>query len=182
VDAALAVADAVVVVARITLARPLQPRKACVKLLEEPFSIVGRRLPQIKCELLGEKITKHVGTTHGQDISNELQNETAVVTIAKPAHAAAVILWNTAREDGQTNIHNAQRVTCIKLEAAAAAAADARAPMDLVILQNEIAQGELELTEPVPAQLTGRLRTVASGELIKNEMLVLPNIEARHLR
>jgi hypothetical protein len=57
VDAALAVADVAAVVARITLARSLQePREACVKLLEEMFSIVGRRLLQIKYELLWRRL------------------------------------------------------------------------------------------------------------------------------
>ena len=38
-----------------------------------------------------EKITEHVGTMHGQDISNELQSEITVV-IAEPVHAPAVLL------------------------------------------------------------------------------------------
>jgi hypothetical protein len=40
------------------------------------------------------------------------------------------------------------------LQAAVVAALDPRAPMELVILQNEIAKGELELNEPTPIQLT----------------------------
>jgi hypothetical protein len=50
------------------------------------------------------------------------------------------------------------------LEAAVAAVADARAPMDLAILQNEIAQGELELTDPVPIHLTNSEKTQNSNK------------------
>jgi len=43
-----------------------------------------------------EKIAQCIGTTHGQDISNELQNKVHV-TIAKPHHSVAMLQWHAAR-------------------------------------------------------------------------------------
>ena len=37
-----------------------------------------------------EKITHHVGTVHGEDISNELMNRTRVV-LPEPTHSAAIM-------------------------------------------------------------------------------------------
>jgi hypothetical protein len=45
------------------------------------------------------------------------------------------------------------------LQAAVVAALDPRAPMELATLQNEIANGDLELNEPVPIQLTDSEKT-----------------------
>ncbi len=104
-----------------------------------------------------EKITEYVGTSYGQDISNELQNK-AIVLIAEPTHSAVILQRNSAREAvlraGQMNIQAARRVGETMLQAAVVAALDPRAPMELAILQNEIADGELELNEPIPIQLT----------------------------
>jgi hypothetical protein len=44
-----------------------------------------------------EKITEHVGTARGQDISNEPQNKSAVV-IAEPVLSPAVLVRHQARE------------------------------------------------------------------------------------
>ena len=59
-----------------------------------------------------EKLVQYVGTNHGQDISNELQNR-QTVTIAEPTHTAAVLARHTAREAmvraGQQNILVARR-------------------------------------------------------------------------
>ena len=114
-----------------------------------------------------EKITEYVGTTYGQDISNELQNKITVV-IAEPTHTADVLNRNTARETviraGQNNLQQARRAGEVILRAAVTAGLDARAPMDLAVLQNEIASGDLELTEPVPLQLTDPEKTQYSNE------------------
>jgi hypothetical protein len=50
VDAAVTVADAVEGVVRTTLAQLQPPRRASMMLLEQTFLIMGRELPQIKCE------------------------------------------------------------------------------------------------------------------------------------
>ena len=43
-----------------------------------------------------EKITEYVGTTYGQDISNELQNKSTVV-IAEPVLSPAILMRHQAR-------------------------------------------------------------------------------------
>ena len=42
-----------------------------------------------------EKIVQHIGATHGQDISNELQNKGHVV-VTEPQCSAAVTQWHAA--------------------------------------------------------------------------------------
>ena len=109
-----------------------------------------------------EKITEYVGTLYGQDISNELQNKTTVA-ITEPTLPDAVIIRNAAREvvirNGQQNIQAARRVGEAMLQLAVDEGLEARAPMELATLQNEIAAGELELSEPVPVQLTDSEKT-----------------------
>ena len=93
-----------------------------------------------------EKVTEYVGTTYGQDISNELQNK-VTVTLAEPAHDAGVLVRHRARETvvraGQANIQVARRAGLAILEAAVAAGTDAEAPIRLAVLQNQIANGDL---------------------------------------
>ncbi len=48
-------------------------------------------------------------------------------------------------------------------QAAAVAELDPRAPMELALLQNEIANGDLELNEPIPIQLTDSEKTQNSN-------------------
>jgi hypothetical protein len=50
------------------------------------------------------------------------------------------------------------------LEDEVTAGLNARAPVDLAILQNEIAQGVLELSEPVPIMLTDSEKTQSSDD------------------
>jgi hypothetical protein len=114
-----------------------------------------------------KKIAEYVGTSHGQDISNELQNKITVI-IPEPTHAPAILTQNVARETviraGQNNLQLARRAGEAILQAAATAGQDPRAPMELAILQNETATGQLELTEPVPLQLTDPEKTQYSND------------------
>jgi hypothetical protein len=59
-----------------------------------------------------EKLVQHVGTTYGQDISNELQNK-VTVTLVEPAYTAKVLTRHAIREQtvrgGQLNIQRARR-------------------------------------------------------------------------
>ena len=113
-----------------------------------------------------EKLVQYVGTNHGQDISNELQNR-QTVTIAEPTHTAAVLARHTAREAmvraGQQNILVARRAKEAILTAEVAAG-DADAPMKLALLQNEIAQSEYEANEDVPIELRESEKTLNSNE------------------
>jgi hypothetical protein len=110
-----------------------------------------------------EKITEYVGTTYAQDICNELQNK-ATVILDQPQHTAFVLQQNAAREDiiraGLLNIQSARRLREVLLQAAVVAAVDPAAPMELAVLQNEIAFGDLEINEPVPIQLTDSEKTL----------------------
>ena len=55
-----------------------------------------------------EKVVQYVGTTYGQDISNELQNKNTV-TIQEPTHTQDVMNRHAARElvirQGQQNLY-----------------------------------------------------------------------------
>ena len=114
-----------------------------------------------------EKVTEYVGTTYGQDISNELQNKVTVI-LPEPAHDADVLARHSAREAvvraGQANIQTARRAGIAILEAAVMAGKDPDAPMRLALLQNEIANGALEASEDVPMHLTDSEKTQHSNE------------------
>jgi hypothetical protein len=116
-----------------------------------------------------EKITDYVGTTYAQDICNELQNK-ATVMLDQPQHTALVLQRNAAREAviraGQLNIQSAGRLREVLLQAAVVAAVDPDAPMELALLQNEIAFGDLEVNEPVPIQLTDSEKTLDNNAWI----------------
>jgi hypothetical protein len=113
-----------------------------------------------------EKIITYVRTTYAQDICSELQNKSTVI-LDQPTHTAAVLQQNTAREAviraGQLNIQAARRSREILLQAAVVAAVDPNASMELAVLQNEIAFGDLEVNEPVPIQLTDSEHTQNSN-------------------
>jgi len=90
-----------------------------------------------------EKIVQYVGTNYGQDISNELQNK-VTVTLAEPVHSLEVMARHVLREQmirvGQANIHRAHIAQRTMLEAAVLAGVDLEAPMNLAILNNQIAE------------------------------------------
>jgi hypothetical protein len=76
-----------------------------------------------------EKLVQYVGAIYGQDISNELQNKTAVTL----THTASVM-----------NLQQERRAQQSVLEAAVAAGVDPDAPMKLAILNNAIAEGAFQ--------------------------------------
>ena len=114
-----------------------------------------------------EKIVQYVGTTYGQDISNELQNKVAV-TLPEPTHTTAVLERHAIREQmirtGQENLQQARRAQQFILEAAVTAAVDPEAPMKLAILNNEIAQADFELNQDVPVEMSESEKTQYSNE------------------
>jgi hypothetical protein len=91
-----------------------------------------------------------------------LQNN-ATVILDQPKHTAFVLQRNTACEAviraGQLNIQAARRLREVLLQAAVVAAVDPNASMELAVLQNGIAYGDLEVNEPVPIQLTDSEKT-----------------------
>ena len=113
-----------------------------------------------------EKLTQYVGTTYGQDISNELQNKTTVV-LPEPEYEQATIDRHTARtavvRSGEARILAAREQQQTILEAAVAAATDDEAPMKLALLQNEMEQAALDAMEDVPMVLTDAEKTAFSN-------------------
>ena len=114
-----------------------------------------------------EKLVQYVGTNYGQDISNELQNK-ITVTIAEPVHTPTIMARQAIREQvirtGQVNLRQARLNKKTMLEAAVIAAVDQDAPIKLVILDNEIAQGELEMNMEVPIDMTDAEKTHYNNE------------------
>jgi len=123
-----------------------------------------------------EKLVQYVGTTHGQDICNELQNK-QTVTIAEPTHTAAIMTQHTTHEvmvrRGQRNIHVARRAQETILWADVAAG-DLDAPMQLVILQNEIAQASLKLVRRFPLSSVTQRRPCTSMSGAPTESVLPP--------
>jgi hypothetical protein len=87
---------------------------------------------------------QYVGTNYGQDISNELQNKTPV-TLVEPVHTDDVVMRHGVRDQmiraGKLNFQLARKSQQTILQAVVTVGLDVDAPMKLVILQNEIAQG-----------------------------------------
>ncbi len=115
-----------------------------------------------------EKLTEYVGSTHGQDISNELQNKTTVL-IAEPVHAPVILSRNQARETviraGQDIIQAARRASQASLEAEITLGTDVRANnVELAGLINDIEEAELTKLEPIEIHLTDSEKTQCSNE------------------
>jgi hypothetical protein len=113
-----------------------------------------------------EKLVQYVGTTYGQDISNELQNK-VTVTLAEPVHTAEVLTRHAVRElmirTGQSNIQRARRVQQAILQTAVDAG-EADAAMKLAVLENEIASGEYNASMEVPVELNDSEKTHFNNE------------------
>jgi hypothetical protein len=97
-----------------------------------------------------------VGTNYGQDISNELQNKILVI-LSEPVHTPEVLARHAiceqmvrTREENLQQAHLSKRVI---LETAAALGADPDAPMQLVILDNEIAEENYKQNNEVPIEM-----------------------------
>jgi hypothetical protein len=118
-------------------------------------------------QTLWEKLVQYVGTTYGQDISNELQNK-ITVTLAEPVHTPAVMARHAIREQmictGQANLQQARLAQQFILEMAVTAAVDPEAPMKLAILNNEIAQAHFEQNVDVPIKMLDSEKTQYSNE------------------
>jgi hypothetical protein len=98
-------------------------------------------------QTLWEKLVQYVGTSYGQNISNELQNKVTVI-FAEPIHSPTVMARHATREPmictGQANLQAACEAQRTILEAAVDAATDPEVPMKLAILNNTIAEGAFQ--------------------------------------
>jgi hypothetical protein len=108
-----------------------------------------------------------VGTNYGQDISNELQNKIPVI-LSEPVHTPEVLARHAICEQMvRTREENLQRACLSKrviLEAAATLGADPDAPMQLAILDNEIAKGNYEQNNEVPIKMLDSEKTQYSND------------------
>jgi hypothetical protein len=115
----------------------------------------GHRADQMRTSW--EKLVQFMGTNYGQDISNELQNKIPVI-LSEPVHTPEVLARHAIREQMvRTREENLQWACLSKrviLEAAAALGADPDAPMQLAILDNEIAEGNYKQNNEVPIEMS----------------------------
>ena len=104
-----------------------------------------------------DKLAQYVGMNYGQDISNGLQNK-IIVNLVEPVHAPEVIarhsIWERIIRTGQSNIHTDRATQRTILEASVTAVIDDAATMKLVVLDNNIAQGDYEENMDVPIIMT----------------------------
>jgi hypothetical protein len=114
-----------------------------------------------------KKFVQYVGTNYGQDINNELQNKYWVV-LTEPLHTEVFLARHSVREviirNGQLNIQQARQAQETILKASVQAGIDMDAPMKLVIIQNDIAQGEFAASIEVPVELTDSEKTKFSND------------------
>jgi hypothetical protein len=123
----------------------------------------GHRAAADQMRTSWEKLVQFVGTNYGQDISNELQNKIPVI-LSEPVHTPEVLARHAIREQmvrtGEENLQRARLVwKRVILEAAAALGADPDAPMQLAILDNEIAEGNYKQNNEVPIEMLDSEKT-----------------------
>ena len=116
-----------------------------------------------------EKLVHYVGTTYGQDISNELLNKLTVV-LEEPVHTDVVMARHATREvlvrTAQRNILAARRAQETILQAAivTGGVANEEAPMKLALLQNEIARDEYQANNQVEIEMDDSEKTIYTNE------------------
>ena len=110
---------------------------------------------------------QYVGANYRQDIRNELQNK-ITVNLVEPVYLPEIIAQHIIRErmigTGQSNIQTSRETQRIILEAAVTAGIDDAASMKLVMLENEIAQGEYEANVDVPIVMIDLEKTQSINE------------------
>jgi hypothetical protein len=124
----------------------------------------GHRAAADQMRTSWEKLIHFVGTNFGQYISNELQNIIPVI-LSEPIHTPEVLArYAICEQMVRTREENLQRTRLSKhviLEAAAALGADPDAPMQLTILDNEIAEGNYK---QVPIEMLDSEKTQYSND------------------
>jgi hypothetical protein len=127
----------------------------------------GHRAAADQMRTSWEKLVQFMGTNYGQDISNELQNKIPVI-LSEPVHTPEVLARHAIHEQMvQTREENLQWARLSKrviLETAAALGADPDSPMQLVILDNEIAEGNYKQNNEVPIKMLDSEKTQYSND------------------
>jgi hypothetical protein len=100
----------------------------------------------------------YVGTEYGNNIANKLINKVEI-TLPQPTYAQAVQTRNAARENimqtGQQNMLATKQQQLATLQGQVGQAdAPADLPVTIASLQNEIAQLNFQMQEPIKVQMT----------------------------
>jgi protein-disulfide isomerase-like protein with CxxC motif len=137
-----------------------------------------------------EKIAQYVGTTYGQDISNELQNK-QTVTFVEPVHTPAVMTRHAIREQmirtAQANLRRAHVAQQAALQAAVTAGNDPEAGIKLAVIDNEIAQADYEAQQAIPIEMDDAEKTAYNNEwrtrVVRNDIKLREiQYQGRHWR
>ena len=140
-------------------------RGSCAALGKNVFDY-GHKAAADEMRTSWEKVAQCVGTAHGQDISNELQNEGCVI-VTEPIHSQAVLDRHAARVQvmakSRDNLQRARTAQKVMLEAAVKTG-DAEAPMKLAVLDNEMLEAECNATQDTPMALTKLEKTQHNNE------------------
>jgi hypothetical protein len=116
----------------------------------------GHRAAADQMRTSWEKLVQFVGTNYGQDISNELQNKIPVI-LSEPVHTPEVLaryaIFEQMVQTREENLQRARLSKCVILETAATLGADPDAPMQLAILDNEIAEANYKQNNEVPIEM-----------------------------
>ncbi len=115
-----------------------------------------------------EKLVQFIGTNYGQDISN-----------TKPVHTPEILahaIWEQMVCTRQQNIRQARLSKRVILEAAAPLGVNPDAPMQLAILDNQIAEGDYKQNNEVPIELLDSEKTQYNNNWrtyqVRNELLM----------
>ena len=127
----------------------------------------GQKASADQMRTLWEKLVQYVGTSYGHDISNELQNELAVV-LPEPEYKLAILMRHGAIEtmvrNGQANVRAACDLQRAFLQTMIDAGnTPAYTPFKLAVVENEIAQGDFDAMSPVSIVLTYAEKTENSN-------------------
>jgi hypothetical protein len=112
----------------------------------------GHRAATDQMRTSWEKLVQFVGTNYGQGISNELQNKIPVI-LSEPVHTPEVLARHAICEQMVQTYNGARLSKRVIPETAAALGADPDAPMQLAILDNEIAEGNYKQNNEVPIEM-----------------------------
>ena len=127
----------------------------CAELEGNVFDI-GQRTSADLLRTTLEKIIQYVGTKYGKDIANEIESR-SLSTSTPPQHTAEVLRKHAAKtilkRTQQNALLGAHQVMEANLQALIAANPDPTRTLELVQMQNTIAQLHHELTKDIPIKL-----------------------------
>ena len=118
--------------------------------------------------ILQEKIAQYIGAKYGEDIANKLQNKTRIV-LSAPAYPTMMMtqhtLWIALVRSQQAAMSTARLSSRTLLEAEIALApGDRSLVMELVKLNQDIAQANFEAAQDVPIELNNQEQIDYSNE------------------